>query len=130
MNLYAFVGNNPVNFTDPFGLCSEQSGLDPLAKAYGIAGGADLIGLGTAIAIGGFVETGGLSIIGALPFWIGGGALIWASTDGGLGSSGGSSSGGTPSGGSFQDAVDDYNYYNSGTPEATSDLMDAIGGGF
>jgi len=72
----------------------------------------------------------GKSLIGALSFWIGGGSLIWGSTDGGPGSSGGGTSGGGSAGGSFHDAADEFNYYNSGTPEAIDDFYKAIGGGF
>ncbi len=37
---------------------------------------------------------------------------------------------GSSSGGTFKEAVDDYNYYNSGSEDASDDLGNAIGGGF
>ncbi len=37
---------------------------------------------------------------------------------------------GSSSGGTFQEAVDEFYYYNSGSEEAITDLYNAIGGGF
>lgn len=87
LNQYVFCANNPVNFTDPMGLCEgEGPNYSGWGNTYGFAAGAELFGIGNAVAILGFPEVGPLSVVGALPFWFSGGALIWGSAKGpGLG---------------------------------------------
>ena len=134
LNLYAFCGNNPVNFIDPSGLC--ESGFSPMEEFWLKLGdptlGSYLAALamflapepGSTIAGGMFLFQGLFTDLvgdgnldGDMYDWSG---INWSDFRGP----------GSDSGGTFQDAVDEFNYYNSGTPEATSDLMDAIGGGF
>jgi hypothetical protein len=72
-NLYAYVGNDPTNFIDPFGLCSESASVTTRV-IDGIEGTANLslatlktVGLGAAdTALGALgPESGGLSIVAA-----------------------------------------------------------------
>jgi RHS repeat-associated protein len=46
-NLYGYVGDNPVTFSDPFGLCPDP--LDPACKIPGIAGPTGSPGFGLGI---------------------------------------------------------------------------------
>ncbi|MCF7818477.1 MAG: hypothetical protein K9M54_11410, partial [Kiritimatiellales bacterium] len=128
LNQYVFCADNPVMFVDPMGLDEDGGDMhSKLAGAFGLYAAADLIRAGLTImaegGIPGIIGGGLLAGIGAV--------LGWGSIDimGGS-SSGGGSSGGGSSGGTFQDAVDDFNYYNSGSEEAIDDFYDAIGGGF
>ncbi|CAN5907948.1 hypothetical protein BH11GEM2_BH11GEM2_34980 [soil metagenome] len=47
MNLYGFAGGDPVNFSDPFGLCPP---LEPCPVRAGTFMGAALNGIGSAIS--------------------------------------------------------------------------------
>jgi RHS repeat-associated protein len=50
INFYAYVRNNPVNLTDPFGLCDHKKNLficaSEFASKYSIAGGLQALGIG------------------------------------------------------------------------------------
>lgn len=45
MNLYGFAGGDPVNFSDPFGLCPVDKPLCQWMLAASVAAGADLGGM-------------------------------------------------------------------------------------
>ncbi len=75
LNLYAYVGNNPVNAVDPLGLVQWRSAA---VAAAGIAGGAVAAVGGGAIALGGATATVTLPVIGQVAgplVAIGGGAV-------------------------------------------------------
>jgi len=66
VNLYRYVGNNPVNWVDPLGLVGIG---DELLQTLLIAGGLGLVGTGLTFGIPGLTFTGaGLTGIGLL-FW-------------------------------------------------------------
>lgn len=71
LNLYCFCGNDPVNRTDPSGLCSELKGVAKAGVAFATSGGL-------LIALSGQLppmppQATAASIIGC---WVGGGALV------------------------------------------------------
>jgi RHS repeat-associated protein len=76
MNLYGFAGGDPVNFSDPFGLCPVTA-TDPVpcSVTYGAALGAIGGWLGIMAAGGCTVGSGGICLAGA-PAIIGGGAAL------------------------------------------------------
>jgi RHS repeat-associated protein len=68
-NFYAYVKNDPINLTDPLGLCPNKT--DCLLKAYGgnngVALGVDVLGLGLGLLPGGSVAKEGIQqALGAL----------------------------------------------------------------
>ena len=65
VNLYAYAGNNPVAFSDPFGLCSKEDGYKDCDKMISPEEGAKL--LATAISAGEWSYTQGGHKGGAEP---------------------------------------------------------------
>jgi RHS repeat-associated protein len=84
-NLYGFAAGDPVNFSDPFGLCPVTA-TDPVpcSATYGAAFGAIGAGLGVLAAGGCTVGSGGICLAGA-PAIIGGGAALGALAGGAIG---------------------------------------------
>ncbi len=76
MNLYAFVGNNPVNWVDPWGLL--------YAEQYAVGGAAIGGSLVAGASLAADVATGGLNIL-ATPTEIAGGMAIGGIIGGGIG---------------------------------------------
>ncbi len=72
VNLYVYVGNNPLNFIDPFGFCSNwldwfQGGLDAAGLVPGFGEPADLANAGISALRGNWGDAG-LSALSAIPF--------------------------------------------------------------
>jgi RHS repeat-associated protein len=77
LNLYGFAGGDPVNFSDPFGLCGGKAGEVPCAIEYAAVGamaGAAAAAAGTGMAA---VATGGTALLAA-PITVPHGAQIGA----------------------------------------------------
>ncbi len=63
LNLYGFANGDPVNFTDPFGLCTHPG--DPECAKWVGAGSGIGAGIGLAIAAGCTATTAGICVAGA-----------------------------------------------------------------
>jgi RHS repeat-associated protein len=69
MNLYGYVGNNPVNAVDPLGLATERQAIAAAALwgvAWGAAGGVAEQGLEDAVAVGTAANCGSGDLAGSL----------------------------------------------------------------
>ena len=78
LNQYVFCGNNPMNDSDPFGLCKDGSAGNVLGKEGNIVGGVGVV-------VGGVenVQNGKLGI------WVGKNGHIYSTSWGGNGATGG-----------------------------------------
>lgn len=96
MNLYGFAGGDPVNFSDPFGLCAPMPWCLAVAGGGSLAGAASLSGAGAAAAVAvQAVPVVGLGVMGGVllrPAFAGAGMVTtgrgvgtWASESTGAG---------------------------------------------
>lgn len=114
LNQYVAFGNNPVNFVDPSGLCEkEPSGKDP--SWLDLFLGVNLVGQTT---------IGWRNPYAAVGVGIGAGAIATIETVGDIREHNQSLQGDQ----TWEEIVDEFEYYDSGTLEAAEDLGNAIGG--
>ena len=95
LNLYGFAGGDPVNFSDPFGLCVPMPWCLALAGGGSVATAASLSGAGAIGAVAGAAPVVGLGVIGGVllrPAFAGAGMVTtgrgvgtWASESTGAG---------------------------------------------
>ena len=79
MNLYGFAGGDPVNFSDPFGLCPVEKDGIPCALTYAASGagiGAGFAVLSTGVCAAGTFGVCGLASPGTIAAGAAAGGLI------------------------------------------------------
>lgn len=61
-NFYAYVNNDPIDLSDPFGLCPKKDCLLNALKKNGVALGLDALGVGAGFLPGGDFVVAGLGV--------------------------------------------------------------------